>query len=88
MHFHPHLLLFLGFEEKGDSGNDVIGGGLGADVFIGFPGDDQIYQFRQDSNNIPDGSIDEIDCGPGIDEAWISTVDGDTAVNCETVHTT
>ena len=35
----------------------------------------------------PDGSKDTIDCGSGNDEAWINvSQDGDTAVNCETVH--
>ena len=34
-----------------------------------------------------DGSKDSIDCGSGNDEAWINiSQDGDTAVNCETVH--
>ena len=34
-----------------------------------------------------DGSKDTIDCGSGNDEAWINvSQDGDTAVNCETVH--
>ena len=74
---------------NGDSGNDVILGGPGADVLIGSSGNDQIYQADLGATATqPDGSIDEIDCGSGIDEAWISTVDGDTAdSSCETVHT-
>jgi Ca2+-binding RTX toxin-like protein len=74
---------------NGDSGNHIIRGGPGADVLIGSSRNDQIYQFEPGSTATqPDGSKDQIDCGSGIDEAWISTVDGDTAdSSCETVHT-
>jgi hypothetical protein len=58
-------------------------------VLIGSSGTDQIYQsFLGSTATQPDGSRDKIDCGSGTDEAWISTVDGDTANgSCETVHT-
>jgi Ca2+-binding RTX toxin-like protein len=73
---------------NGDSGHDVILGFRGADILKGSSGNDRIFhdfiRFPEES----DGSKDTIDCGAGIDEAWINTSqDGDTAAsNCETDH--
>jgi Ca2+-binding RTX toxin-like protein len=73
---------------NGDSGNDILFGALGADILKGSSGNDQIYHFVGGASATgPDRSRDEIDCGSGIDEAWINTsTDRDTAVKCETVH--
>jgi Ca2+-binding RTX toxin-like protein len=73
---------------NGDSGNDLIEGGIGLDILKGSSGNDRIYQEYGGAFRInADGFKDEIDCGSGVDEAWINiSVDGDTAVNCETVH--
>jgi len=73
----------------GGDGNDMIQGLSGYDYLKGGKGNDLIYQFspffRGGLN--PDGSKDFIDCGPGQDEVWIQgQMDGDTAVNCEIVH--
>jgi Ca2+-binding RTX toxin-like protein len=74
---------------NGDSGDDEIIGYFGADILKGSSGNDRIFHFATDNslNTRPDGSKDNIDCGSGIDEAWINTSqDGDTAISCETVH--
>jgi Ca2+-binding RTX toxin-like protein len=72
---------------NGDSGHDTIQEFLGADILKGSSGNDRIFHSTSDLPAIPDRSKDTIDCGSGIDEAWINvSVDGDTAVNCETVH--
>lgn len=80
----------------GDVGNDVISGGKGSDEIIagagadklaGGEGNDKIIQFAVTLELVSDGSKDIIDCGPGIDEAWINvSVDHDTASGCEIVH--
>jgi Ca2+-binding RTX toxin-like protein len=69
-------------------------GSAGADRLIGGPGDDNIFHgnlpLPVDVNTakLSDGHKDYIDCGPGNDQAVINTsVDGDTATNCETVIT-
>jgi hypothetical protein len=69
-------------------------GSAGADRLIGGPGDDNILHgnlpLPVDVNTakLSDGHKDYIDCGPGDDQAVINTsVDGDTAINCETVIT-
>ena len=73
---------------NGDSGDDTIQGFPGADILKGGSGNDKIYHYLSQQLTGPDQSKDEIDCGSGIDEAWINTSqDGDTAAsNCETVH--
>jgi Ca2+-binding RTX toxin-like protein len=81
----------------GDVGNDVISGGkgsdeliagAGADRLVDGEGNDKIIQFAVSLELVSDGSMDVIDCGPGIDEAWINvSVDHDTASGCEIVHT-
>ena len=69
------------------SGNDLIVGSALGDVLVGFEGSDSISS-NDNKNTGPDGYTDEIDCGPGEDEAWINvSVDGDLAVNCEILHT-
>ena len=71
---------------NGDSGDDTIQGFGGADILKGSSGNDRIFHFISDLATFRDSSKDTIDCGSGNDEAWINTRDGDTAVNCETVH--
>ena len=74
---------------NGGNGNDKIQGLSGFDYLKGGNGNDLIYQFSPSFRGgiNPDGSKDFIDCGPGQDEAWIQgQMDGDTAVNCEIVH--
>jgi Ca2+-binding RTX toxin-like protein len=69
-------------------------GNPGADRLIGGPGNDNIFHgnlpLPVDVNTakLSDGHKDYVDCGPGDDQAVINTsVDGDTAINCETVIT-
>ena len=72
---------------NGDSGDDTIQGFGGADILKGSSGNDRIFHFTSDLATFRDSSKDTIDCGSGNDEAWINTSqDGDTAINCETVH--
>lgn len=71
----------------GGSGNDEIVGRALGDVLVGFEGSDLIPS-NEDKDPDPDGYNDNIDCGPGEDEAWINiSTDGDMAVNCEILHT-
>jgi Ca2+-binding RTX toxin-like protein len=72
---------------NGDSGDDTIQGFPGADILKGSSGNDRIFHFISGLDTVSDSSKDTIDCGSGNDEAWINTSqDGDTTVNCETVH--
>ena len=76
---------------NGNSGHDTVVGVLGADILKGSSGNDKIYHgFLNPDISLailPDGSKDTIDGGVGNDEAFINVnQDGDTAVNCETVH--
>ena len=72
---------------NGDSGDDTIQGFPGADILKGSSGNDKIFHSVSDLATFRDSSKDTIDCGSGNDEAWINTSqDGDTAINCETVH--
>lgn len=72
---------------NGDSGDDIIRGGFGADTLKGSSGNDRTFHGFEQQGAQSDNNKDNIDCGSGIDEAWINTsTDGDTAVNCETVH--
>jgi RTX calcium-binding nonapeptide repeat (4 copies)/WD40-like Beta Propeller Repeat len=59
----------------GGPGNDVITGGPGADHIFGGPGSDTIYA--------ADGERDWIDCGPGIDRAYVDSFD--VVKNCEII---
>ena len=73
---------------NGDSGDDTILGFRGADILKGSSGNDRIFHDFLRFPVEPDGSKDSIDCGSGNDEAWINvSQDGDTAVNCEILHT-
>ena len=73
---------------SGGKGFDQITGGGGADRLAGGEGNDKIIQFAVSLELVSDGSKDVIDCGPGIDEAWINvSVDHDTASGSEIVHT-
>ena len=74
---------------NGDSGDDAIIGESGADILKGSSGNDIIIHGTHGQRENPDGFKDTIDCGSGNnDRAFINTSqDGDTAVNCERVHT-
>lgn len=73
---------------SGQEGNDYLSGGLGLDFVVGGPDNDTIFHNTSTDGSTPDGSTDKINCGPGNDVAWISRFgDGDTAIDCETVHT-
>jgi hypothetical protein len=72
----------------GDAGDDDITGGDGQDVLQGGDGNDVIHA--------QDGVADTIACGPGIDEAFVDSIDtvidqpnADPTLDehCETVHT-
>jgi hypothetical protein len=73
---------------NGQEGNDYLTGDAGADRILGSEGDDTIFHHDSNQESRPDGAKDIINCGPGNDVAWISRIaDGDTAENCETLHT-
>ncbi len=55
----------------GGSGNDRIVGDAYEDILIGFEGDDFISS-NDEKHTKSDGYRDNIDCGPGDDEAWIN----------------
>jgi len=80
--------VMVGDDEDGNNAADA-----GADVINGGPGDDQLFQSQYIVSHggdplKSDGFQDELDCGPGNDEAWINVnTDHDTVKNCETVHT-
>ena len=61
---------------------------VGHILLLGGSGDDRIFHWDHNSPATrSDGGKDVIDCGSGIDEVWINTsIDGDIAINCETVH--
>jgi Ca2+-binding RTX toxin-like protein len=61
----------------GGRGDDVIRAGSGADHLKAGPGDDTIRARRDDR------AVDVIDCGAGLDRAFIHA--GDVVVGCETV---
>ncbi len=62
--------------------------GAGTDKILGGNGDDRLFHSSAyPPGTTADGYKDFLDCGPGNDQAFINTsVDGDVAVNCETVH--
>jgi hemolysin type calcium-binding protein len=70
----------------GGNEQDQIQGGPGADYIIGGEGDDVIWQGYYGALDQPDGSKDIIDCGPGIDRAWINVAEGDEAHDCEVIN--
>lgn len=78
----------IGDNAKEPGAPEDCGGQLsGADNLNGGPDDDRIYHSSLISPTASDGKKDIINCGPGNDEAFINTsVDGDVAINCETVH--
>ena len=68
-------------------GDDIIFGNLGADIINGQDGNDKIYQNTLNSTT-PGSSRDVINCGDGLDEAWINIkIDKDTASrDCEIIY--
>jgi Ca2+-binding RTX toxin-like protein len=70
----------------GANGSDQIQGGPGADYIISGEGDDIIWHGYGGATDQPDGSKDVVDCGPGIDKAWINNEEGDEAHDCELVN--
>jgi len=71
----------------GNDGNDMVQGGAGADKISGGSGDDVLMaSFVTGSSSIRDYEPDTIDCGPGVDTAFINPADGDAATgDCEIV---
>jgi Ca2+-binding RTX toxin-like protein len=84
----------------GGDGNDVLVGdhdigpisSFGADILKGGPGDDTLFQNGVGSEPprtpiTSDGFKDILDCGDGIDEAFVNVnTDHDEFKNCEVVH--
>jgi len=70
----------------GGLGGDGLYGNLGADDIMGGDGDDSIYHNGVLDPENPDGSKDNVNCGPGNDRVWINPSEGDKAVNCETIN--
>lgn len=82
---------------QGGDGNDIILADMstknfcdqnvqyGADTVLGGAGDDVIYSGSQISPTQSDGHADTIDCGPGLDTAYIDK-NVDRTVNCENVN--
>jgi len=70
----------------GANGSEQMQGGPGADYVIGGEGDDIIWHGYGIATDQPDGSMDIVDCGPGIDKAWINNEEGDEAHDCEIVN--
>jgi hypothetical protein len=70
----------------GGPGGDGMYGNLGADDLKGGSGDDSISHNGVLDPELPDGSKDYVDCGPGNDQVWINAAEGDSAVNCETIN--
>jgi Ca2+-binding RTX toxin-like protein len=68
-------------------GNDYIVGGHGADEISGGPDDDIIYTSDRNTTE-SDGAKDIVNCGEGIDNAWINTsIDKDeVSTDCEFIH--
>lgn len=77
----------------GDDGVDVVELGTGQDIAYAGPGDDVITNVYVDygAYYTDDGVLlwsapDRIDCGPGVDKVYVTTVDpNDTYLNCEHV---
>jgi Ca2+-binding RTX toxin-like protein len=74
----------------GNDGNDLVQGGAGNDTIDGGPGNDTlIASFVTGSTTIRDFEPDTVVCGDGIDTAFISLADNDTAaLDCEIVVNT
>ena len=84
---------------EGGDGNDIILPDMstknfcdqnvqyGADTVLGGDGDDVIFSGSQIYTTASDGHKDTIDCGPGLDTAYINKyADQDVIVNCENVN--
>src|SRR5947208_10702529 len=63
----------------GGDGNDVIWVGAGADVQYGGPGNDVLHALANDNER------DVLDCGPGLDVAYIVQHDALTLHGCEKI---
>ena len=61
---------------RGGYGNDGLRGGKGLDYDLAGPGNDRIWA--------RDNARDQVDGGPGFDEAWVDSVD--VVRNVERVH--
>jgi Ca2+-binding RTX toxin-like protein len=76
---------------RGGDGNDVIRGAEGNDTLFGGPGEDRLS--GGNGNDIIDTGgrdrrSDEVNCGPGEDEVFLSANDhsSNNLDNCEIVH--
>jgi len=72
-----------GSDELGDgAGNDTVHGGNSWDAILGGAGNDSLYGDDGDDYIVAtDGEVDYVDCGPGVDEAYVDEID--KVVNCE-----
>lgn len=72
---------------EGNNGNDIIQGAAGADKISGGSGNDVLMaSFVTGSTSIRDYATDTIECGFGVDTAFINPADGDSATaDCEIV---
>jgi Ca2+-binding RTX toxin-like protein len=71
----------------GNDGNDLVQGGAGNDTVDGGAGNDTLIpSFVTGSTTIRDFEPDTVICGDGLDTAFISLADNDTAtLDCEIV---
>jgi dipeptidyl aminopeptidase/acylaminoacyl peptidase len=61
---------------RGLGGHDVLLGGDGDDILLGGAGDDWLFgAFGNDRIYARDGESDVVNGGPGVDRAWVDTVD-------------
>jgi hypothetical protein len=68
----------------GAKGNDVLFGGIGSDVLDGGTGRDRLYGGPgKDTLRARDGQRDVVDCGPGLDMAYVDRLDRVSA--CERI---
>ena len=61
---------------RGLGGHDVLLGGDGDDILVGGSGQDWLFgAFGNDRLYARDGEADVVNGGPGVDRAWVDTVD-------------
>ncbi len=61
---------------RGLGGHDVLLGGDGDDILVGGAGDDWLFgAFGNDRIYARDSESDVVNGGPGVDRAWVDTVD-------------
>jgi hypothetical protein len=71
---------------RGDEGSDTLTGAGGNDTIQAGPGTDTVDAGEGDDTvNVPDGSVDKVTCGNGVDTVRADTVD-EVAPDCENVE--